>query len=1141
MMRKALSLLLALALLFAALPMTAAAADTSDLADTGAAAYSLWLGSTQVTGFNMNDILDDGGSAKFDPDTNTLTLNAPTITGEHNYSTIYCSGFDLTVKGLYSMSQAQSDNAITVFDHNLTLDGYFTFLAWSEAVKATYDITVSGGSLAAKLEDGSSDQFGAIVSDAGDLIFGDDVEGVHAEVTGTSSTLCAVNYATDGNVSMSSKLRLATPEGGSFREGKCSYYSSGRTRLAKTVVIEPAEPSDITYGVWVGSTEVTLANKDDILGDGEAQYDSDTNTLTLNDPYIFGSYSKGGFTHKIYSNHDLTLKGSYTMSSDREDYGLDCYGNLTLDGEFTFLGGLYGVHALYSIEIAGGSLTAKSSSTAFADSAGIYSHNGMIVIGDSVTRVEAQGKKIYAIYADRGLTIPDYLYVTEPASSKVTKNTVVESVAGGDVIAKRVVISVNTYAEYDLWVGGTQVTSDNKDDILSDGGKAKYDPDTRTLTLNDPVIPDAPSSDDDYYYVIKAREIDLTVAGSYHMTGDEGYDYGINVYLGDLTLSGDFTFISRGVAVASNSGNDLTIASGSLKAVTLASGNSVVICKNLTIAPGVTRVEAENSFGNGSAFNIYEAISIPDDLAIVYPSSASIDENGKLVSADGDRICHVLIAPTDTPVDIVANYPLWVSNIQVTSENKGDILGDGGRAKYDPDTKTLIFDEPELTDYYVVDKYNSALIYSEVKSLTIKGSWHMTSASEDGIIYASDNSSRRNCSLTFSGDFYLKAEGDNIFVDGDLTLASGSLTVEGQLYTSGKLIIEEAATGFEYTGDRLETDYGYVIPENLCIIEPAGGMVKGYYIYENDGVTEATHVVIGPNPDKPIVIVRKYPVWLGSTQVTDENLDDILGDGGKAKFDPETKTLTLNDPVLTGYTVGPSNSICLINATDTDLIIKGKWDSSSSNEDVLSDINVGGNLTLSGDFTLTQGSMESVLVVNSITIASGRVTGSMRMYAGGAFTVGDAAEYVEVGGISCKTGIIIPDNLSIITPEDSVIKEATVHGSFKEISVYESDGETKATHVVIESKQAPVSTALLGDADGSGKVNVFDAAYVQKATTGTKGYPDYKSIDKNSEQFRIADVDKNGAVNIFDAALIQKYTTGDKTAKAYGIGELLKG
>ena len=1331
MMKKALSLLLALALLFAALPMTAAAADTSDLADTGAAAYGLWLGSTQVTGFNMNDILADGGSAKFDPDTNTLTLNAPTITGEHNYSTIYCSGFDLTVKGLYSMSQAQSDNAITVFDHNLTLDGYFTFVAWSEAVKATYDITVSGGSLAAKLEDGSSDQFGAIVSDAGDLIFGDDVEGVHAEVTGTSSTLCAVNYATNGSVSMSSKLRLATPEGGSFREGKCSYYSSGRTRIAKKVIIVPAAPSDVTYGVWVGNTQVSLANKDDVLGDGKAQYDPATNTLTLNSPIISGSYSKGGKTHKIYSDHDLTVKGSYYMNSYTEDYGLDCYGNLTLDGEFIFLGSLYGVHALYDIDIAGGALTAKSSSTTFTDSAGIYSHDGKIVIDVSVSSIEAEGKKTYAIYANRGLTIPSGSHVVEPESSTVTKETVVELAAGGDTIAKYVVIEpyasweitygvwvgstqVNSgnkddilndggkvkydpedriltmdgasvsgdyegsaiysdgnltlrgsgsvrgssagvnvkgtlnirgdftlsgkrlagvitkgdlhilsgavkasgamngvncgghmfvynhgentrleaesdtaalYAKeglevdaeltitepdggsyvkpsvreadgetvatrvvigssvtkYDLWVGGTQVTSDNKDDILSDGGKAKYDPDTRTLTLNDPVIPDAPSSDDDYYYVIKAREIDLTVAGSYHMTGDEGYDYGINVYLGDLTLSGDFTFISRGVAVASNSGNDLTIASGSLKAVTLASGNSVVICKNLTIAPGVTRVEAENSFGNGSAFNIYEAISIPDDLAIVYPSSASIDENGKLVSADGDRICHVLIAPTDTPVDIVANYPLWVSNIQVTSENKDDILGDGGRAKYDPDTKTLIFDEPELTDYYVVDKYNSALIYSEVKSLTIKGSWHMTSASEDGIIYASDNSSRRNCSLTFSGDFYLKAEGDNIFVDGDLTLASGSLTVEGQLYTSGKLIIEEAATGFEYTGDRLETDYGYVIPENLCIIEPAGGMVKGYYIYENDGVTEATHVVIGPNPDKPIVIVRKYPVWLGSTQVTDENLDDILGDGGKAKFDPETKTLTLNDPVLTGYTVGPSNSICLINATDTDLIIKGKWDSSSSNEDVLSDINVGGNLTLSGDFTLTQGSMESVLVVNSITIASGRVTGSMRMYAGGAFTVGDAAEYVEVGGISCKTGIIIPDNLSIITPEDSVIKEATVHGSFKEISVYESDGETKATHVVIESKQAPVSTALLGDADGSGKVNVFDAAYVQKATTGTKGYPDYKSIDKNSEQFKIADVDKNGAVNIFDAALIQKYTTGDKTAKAYGIGELLKG
>ena len=44
-----------------------------------------------------------------------------------------------------------------------------------------------------------------------------------------------------------------------------------------------------------------------------------------------------------------------------------------------------------------------------------------------------------------------------------------------------------------------------------------------------------------------------------------------------------------------------------------------------------------------------------------------------------------------------------------------------------------------------------------------------------------------------------------------------------------------------------------------------------------------------------------YPVWVGATQVTDANKDDILGDGGSAAFDPESGTLTLGNPQITDF------------------------------------------------------------------------------------------------------------------------------------------------------------------------------------------------------------------------------------------------
>ncbi len=49
--------------------------------------------------------------------------------------------------------------------------------------------------------------------------------------------------------------------------------------------------------------------------------------------------------------------------------------------------------------------------------------------------------------------------------------------------------------------------------------------------------------------------------------------------------------------------------------------------------------------------------------------------------------------------------------------------------------------------------------------------------------------------------------------------------------------------------------------------------------------------------DEPVL--TEYPLWVGGNQVTSKNKDDILGDGGKAKYDPETKTLTLNNANIT--------------------------------------------------------------------------------------------------------------------------------------------------------------------------------------------------------------------------------------------------
>ena len=55
------------------------------------------------------------------------------------------------------------------------------------------------------------------------------------------------------------------------------------------------------------------------------------------------------------------------------------------------------------------------------------------------------------------------------------------------VCALQPITSLAEVTTYGLWVGGVEVTSENKDDITGSGisgGKVSYDPTSKTLTLN---------------------------------------------------------------------------------------------------------------------------------------------------------------------------------------------------------------------------------------------------------------------------------------------------------------------------------------------------------------------------------------------------------------------------------------------------------------------------------------------------------------------------------------------------------------------------------------------------------------------------------------------------------------------------------
>nr|MCR4584389.1 InlB B-repeat-containing protein [Lachnospiraceae bacterium] len=117
------------------------------------------------------------------------------------------------------------------------------------------------------------------------------------------------------------------------------------------------------YKLWLGSTPVTEANKDNICNDAErrAVYDPSTKTLSLNEPVINGTWSSSRIM--IASGEDITIKGKVTLADDNAGNGINVWPGKTLktDAEINILTNNHGIVAGH-LEVSGGVINAEATS-----------------------------------------------------------------------------------------------------------------------------------------------------------------------------------------------------------------------------------------------------------------------------------------------------------------------------------------------------------------------------------------------------------------------------------------------------------------------------------------------------------------------------------------------------------------------------------------------------------------------------------------------------------------------------------------------------------------------------------------------------------------------------------------------------------
>lgn len=155
---------------------------------------------------------------------------------------------------------------------------------------------------------------------------------------------------------------------------------------------------------------------------------------------------------------------------------------------------------------------------------------------------------------------------------------------------------------YDLWVAGKQVTKSNQNDVLGNGSVA-YDPNTRTLTLNNAVLTLDENADDDVYSCIDSQLTDmLTITGTATLSNADGIMTTGPLTLKDATLTftgnidGD---IGDDAIRAGRSDEDITIENSK---VTIAGTNAEenffqfgIRCGKLIVANSTLDVKANGS------------------------------------------------------------------------------------------------------------------------------------------------------------------------------------------------------------------------------------------------------------------------------------------------------------------------------------------------------------------------------------------------------------------------------------------------------------------------------------------------------------------------------------------------------------------
>ncbi len=354
-----LSLVLAFVMVMGMLPLSSLTALAAD------ATYDLWVGGEQFTSEKLTITDSNGGTAEFDPGSNTLTLTNYNFTGagydpnnNKEYAAIYYEGSDtlnLVLEGTSSITQQSNtkiDKSYGIFSvyGSITVSGNGSLTAnGSDATDRSCGVyiggdefIVSGGKLTANSGTANNDSWG--LSASGSINISD---GTIEANSGSADESRAMDASTDFTVSGGS---ITATGGNAKSESYGILVNDNITVLGGNIVAIGGDAGSESYGV--------KALENIAVSGGTVKANAGTASTSV------GMMSHGSIT---ISGGSLTAIGGDAGGSYSMNYGVYAYYGITvLGGRLEAVGESYGVYNEFSnITISGGETVAQGKTQAF--------------------------------------------------------------------------------------------------------------------------------------------------------------------------------------------------------------------------------------------------------------------------------------------------------------------------------------------------------------------------------------------------------------------------------------------------------------------------------------------------------------------------------------------------------------------------------------------------------------------------------------------------------------------------------------------------------------------------------------------------------------------------------------------------------